>query len=105
MVGARKKCRAATSHETAMVIGMMSQAVTMPDHLETDSIVSMVVRTRGDTSAWVWFRVVAVATGGLRSARGARGNGNGSDAAGPVRGPAAREMTSPAGHFSQIFSL
>ena len=44
MVGARKKWRATTSQVTAMVIGMMSQAVTTPVHCDTRSIHSIVRR-------------------------------------------------------------
>jgi hypothetical protein len=50
IVGARKKCRATTSHVTARVIGTISQAVTMPDTFAILSITAIVVRTAGATS-------------------------------------------------------
>ncbi len=51
MVGARKKCRATTSQVTAMVIGMMSQAMIRPVQSANRSIASIVLRKPYATSS------------------------------------------------------
>src|ERR671924_302498 len=62
IVGARKKWRATTSQETAIVIGMMSQAVARPDQSAILSIASIVALTAGATSSGVCARGTGAAT-------------------------------------------